>query len=457
MTRPRLARQIGALAVTGVDVVAGRSPKLSDVLGDDQPSPAAWPRDVDDVSPCRAGTVGTCGGRGGIPDGPIDDVRIASLFAVTTFSLTRSDEGMRMIEIRARYQDGIAIWLDGVEVARQALPHGSTVALATRPHGPEWETFYVPIGPGMLRLGANTLAIEVHPSGRRQAPLLTVDAIARKDVGIVRGPVISQLGETTATVAVDTDPGLDASIEWGTEALDHQIASPPGRHHVFPLSALPAHGSVQYRIHAGGMQSAIYHLHTAPAAGDTIRIGVYGDVRGGHATHKRLVDAMLGEALDLVAVTGDMVLHGSDEADWQRFFAITQDLRAQVPYLPAIGNHDLGWEGVTSTKRRAEDVFALPPPPANRPPDVYWYSYDLADIHLVFLDSNAYEKLEQETWLDADLAAARKRGVRAILAFTHEPPYSRGPHRGNVIAQTRYVPILTRYRVDLLLAGHDHL
>jgi 3',5'-cyclic AMP phosphodiesterase CpdA len=182
-----------------------------------------------------------------------------------------------------------------------------------------------------------------------------------------------------------------------------------------------------------------------------VRIGVYGDVRGGHDVHRRLVESMLGEALDIVTVTGDMVLRGSDEADWQRFFAITREMLAQLRYIPAIGNHDLGWS------RAAPDVFALPAGPAGRPDHTYWFSLDVADIHLVFLDSNAYDRLEQERWLDADLAAARSRKARAIIAFTHDGPYSRGSHRGNSVARDRYVPILAKYHVDLLFAGHDHL
>lgn len=78
-------------------------------------------------------------------------------------------------------------------------------------------------------------------------------------------------------------------------------------------------------------------------------------------------------------------------------------------------------------------------------------------MHLVFLDSNAYERREQETWLAKDLADARARKVRAILVFTHDGPYSRGYHRGNELARARYVPILVGAKVDLLLSRHDHM
>src|SRR5262249_29529527 len=122
-----------------------------------------------------------------------------------------------------------------------------------------------------------------------------VDVIGRRDLGIVRGPIVMETGATAATVALYTDPGLDASIEWGATTLDHTQTSPPGRAHVFELGNLPPKSQIAYRVHAGGVQTPIYHLHTAPAAGDVVRIGVYGYVRGGHATHKQLVDAMLGE------------------------------------------------------------------------------------------------------------------------------------------------------------------
>jgi hypothetical protein len=344
-----------------------------------------------------------------------------------------------MLELRVLYEDGLAVWLNGVEVARRHLPRTGPAAIAGRPHGPEWETVYIAVAPSLVQLGTNTLAVEVHPAQSHVAPAFEAELVARRDLGIVRGPILTRVGETTATIRVDTDPGADAVLEWGSGGvLDHRLASPPGKTHVFELAGLA--GTISYRVHAGAMPSPLTTFHVMPRAGDVIRIGVYGDVRGGHAIHRKLVENMLGEALDLVAVTGDMVLRGSDLGDWQRFYAITAPLFAQVRYLPAVGNHDLG----------ADDLFSLPASP-------YWYSTDVADVHLVFLDSNAYERVEQEAWLDADLAAARARKVRAIIAFTHDGPYSRGYHRGSELARTRYVPILTRHHVDLIVSGHDHL
>ena len=440
LSAPALAPQIGALAVSGLDVAAGRSEWAVTMLGDGK-APAAWPYDVDTATVSKGALAPT----------PAADMRIAALYAVTTFALTQDHQGFRVLEIRLRYQDGCAVWLNGTEVARRSLD-GGAMALAARPHGPEWETFYVPVAPGLLRLGDNVLAIEVHPSGRRAAPELAVDVVGRRELGLVRGPIITDIGATTATISIETDGNLDAALEWGTgTTLDHRVTTTPGRIHRFTLDNLPAHTKISYRVHAGASQSALLAFHTAPNPGELVRIGIYGDVRGGHDTHRKLVEQMLAEGLDLVTVTGDMVMRGSDDADWQKFFAVTRELLATLRYLPAIGNHDLGWS------QSDPDVFALPTGPAGRPDHTYWYSLDLADVHLTFLDSNAYEQKEQEAWLEADLAAARAKGVRAIIAMTHDGPYSRGIHRGNQIARERYVPLLAKYHVDLLVAGHDHL
>lgn len=440
ITAPRIPPRIGAVAISGLDAVAKRGPVI-DVLGEPQPLPAGWPYDVKSTATQ-------------IP-APAPGERIAAAFGIATFALTPAQQGLEVLELKVQYEDGVAVWLNGIEIVRQGLPRGSTTTLATRPHGPEWETFFVPVAPGLLRAD-NVLAIEVHSAGRGDAVRLRAVLAGRKERGIVRGPIVAGLDATTATIAVETDVGLDAAIEWGTkrDALAKTKRSPAGKRHRFELANLPANADVFYRVSAGVSRSQVYSFHTLPPPGAVLRIGVYGDVRGGHAVHRKIVEQMMREGLDLVAVTGDMVLRGADEADWQRFFAVTRELLASLPYLPAVGNHDLGWGGA---RHDASDIFALPPGPPGRPAGAYYYARDIGDVHLVFLDSNAYDRPEQELWLASDLAAARSREVRAIIAITHDGPYARGYHGGSAIARDRYVPILAKHRVDLVFSGHDHI
>jgi 3',5'-cyclic AMP phosphodiesterase CpdA len=73
------------------------------------------------------------------------------------------------------------------------------------------------------------------------------------------------------------------------------------------------------------------------------------------------------------------------------------------------------------------------------------------------LDSNRYDDARQLAWLDADLAAARRAGTRAIFAVTHHGPWARGPHGGDETAARDYAPILEKHEVAMIFSGHDHI
>jgi hypothetical protein len=211
---------------------------------------------------------------------------------------------------------------------------------------------------------------------------------------------------------------------------------------------------VRYRVIVGG-ESEEYSFRTPPAAGAPIRFAVYGDMREGHKVHGRILASILREQPDFVLVTGDLVERGTDDGDWQRFFSVAGALLARIPYYPVVGNHDLGQSG--EERRRLSEIFALWPGPADRPPGENWYSFDVADLHFIMLDSQAYERSEQLAWLRKDLAAARGKKPRAIFVVTHDGPYSRGPHGGNAFCAEHYVPLLLEAKVAFLFAGHDHI
>jgi acid phosphatase type 7 len=203
------------------------------------------------------------------------------------------------------------------------------------------------------------------------------------------------------------------------------------------------------------VRRAVQELHTAPPPGEPARFVVYGDVRSGHDTHADILGAIMAEAPDYIVSTGDLVLRGSDEADWQKFFTIASPLLARFPVYPAIGNHDMGKAGYA--ERRFEDIFELWPAPKARPVGAAWYSFDVGAVHWVMLDSNMYDDARQLDWLELDLQRARESGARAIFAAVHHGPWSRGPHGGSTIAVEKYVPLLEKYGTTMVFSGHDHL
>ena len=492
---PLRSEQLGAIAAGELDRVKARSagapvpeqPPLYGTVPADAPGPGWATRALAGASrghaPLGARELdGHCRCATQVGDERVE--RIAALYAQAVFRAGDEASRVRMLELRLHYSDGAVVYLNGREVARRKIGRDAApLQPVSRPTGPEWESFYIPAA-GLLRPGDNRLAVEVVPWAGERGPSLDLALVGRMGPRIVRGPLIMWRGATSATIAFDTDlpargevryaiapattpttvatgsaasgaaPGNGAS----SAALDHVMRSAGGTlavHHRVSLTGLPAGGAVRYRVLAGGDVSPLYTFHPQPQAGAPIRFAVYGDMRGGHQVHAQIVQSILDEAPDFALVTGDMVIRGVDEGAWQRFFDVIEPLASRVPYYPVEGNHDVGQTG--DEDRRMSELFPLPPAPPDRPPWGSWYSFDVADLHIVVLDSNTYDRPEQLSWLAADLAQARRAGARAIFAAVHDGPYSRGVHGGNPIARERYVPLLSRYRVAMLFAGHDHL
>jgi hypothetical protein len=476
VTGPLPASRLGPTALAALDSLDTAEVALPSLLGEPPagvpppgwpgrslagtPGAAAGPMPVDmreGKSPCACAT--DLARLPGLADLGVSR-RIAVLYATRSFTVDSERAEVRLLRLRVRYRDGLVAYVNGREVARRNLPPDARgLALAQLPHGPEWETFYIPVVPGLLMRGPNLLAVEVRPSGDRPAPALDLELAAATRARIVRGPMLQQVGPTSAAIVFETDLPAQAVVEHGPTPARGQVTPSAGgglaMRHIVTLRDLPLGQPVHYRVIAGSDVSGDLVLHPAPTPGAVLRFAVYGDVRGGHDVHARLVAAMLDEAPALVLATGDMVLRGTDEADWQRFFEVTAPLLAQVPYYPVAGNHDMGQAG--DERRRMNEIFLLWPAPPERPAWGHWYAFDVAGVHFVMLDSNAFEHPEQLAWLERDLRAARKRGVRAIFAAVHDGPYSRGTHRGNAYAAEHYVPLLARHHVTLLFSGHDHL
>ncbi|GAB3164337.1 hypothetical protein GCM10027291_05490 [Telluribacter humicola] len=103
-----------------------------------------------------------------------------------------------------------------------------------------------------------------------------------------------------------------------------------------------------------------------------------------------------------------------------------------------------------------------------------YYSYDYSNIHFISLDTYGLEKkgddeytrlaahTRQYKWLERDLKKAQANpAINWIIVYTHMPPYSGGSHDSNtsidlIPVRKNLVPLLDKYKVDLVLAGHSH-
>jgi 3',5'-cyclic AMP phosphodiesterase CpdA len=93
-------------------------------------------------------------------------------------------------------------------------------------------------------------------------------------------------------------------------------------------------------------------------------------------------------------------------------------------------------------------------------PNAGYYSFELGGWHFVALNSNCAvvggcgPGSAQETWLRADLAA---HPARCTLAFMHHPRFSSSYEQGKNTQLDAIWRALYASRVELVLAGHDHV
>jgi hypothetical protein len=171
----------------------------------------------------------------------------------------------------------------------------------------------------------------------------------------------------------------------------------------------------------------------------------FGDFGGGEAQHavaaaiERWVAA--GHRVDALVTTGDNVY---DDGDPQQFGDQLdkpyRELRRTRPLWVTLGNHDV--EGGHGPQQLG--YLGLPPLP---------YAKRLPGVELLFLDANQPDQ-RQGVWLDRQLRAP---GPEFRVVVFHQPAYSCGTEHGSTPAVIRrWVPILERHRVALVLNGHEH-
>ena len=216
------------------------------------------------------------------------------------------------------------------------------------------------------------------------------------------------------------------------------------------LNQLQPDASYCYELLADGVVLRRGSFKTAPPAdaGRPVRFAAFGDSGEGGSDQQAVYQQVLKFPFDLVLHTGDIAYDSGTRGQFERnFFDIYADMLERFPVFPASGNHEYETEDAAPFR----EAFALP---ENGGPGGIerWYSYDWGDVHFVALDTERVGP-EQAAWLDADLAANRRRWT---IVYLHRPPFSSGDHNGDLNVQQWFVPLFVKHGVPLVLAGHDH-
>jgi hypothetical protein len=297
-------------------------------------------------------------------------------------------------------------------------------------------------------------------------------------VVVTRGPYLQRSTPVEITVRWRTDVATDSVVPYGPSpgSLDSQGSDPTlSTEHEVVLSGLAPATPYFYSVGSSNEtlagDDADHRFRTAPVAGTRtpLRIWVIGDSGTANVDAAAVRDAYLAspgaDATDLWLMLGDNAYASGTDLEYQAaVFDMYPSLLRTTPLWATFGNHDDVSADSSTQTGPYYDVFTLPrlgeAGGAASGTEAY-YSFDVANVHFVCLDSSGSPRTPGSamlTWLENDLISTTQDWV---IAFWHHPPYSKGSHdsdtEGRLIQMRENVlPILEYFGVDLTLTGHSH-
>ncbi len=308
-------------------------------------------------------------------------------------------------------------------------------------------------------LGAVTTGDTSQP-GERGSPLVALDAACGSEGAMLeplarlpRTPYLQQVTTSSAMIGwVSTSPaGEVVEVTTPDGAVVETAAATGEQQRWTHVEGLTPDTIYCYRVMEGDTPlTERIGFRTAPPADTTrpIRVLAFGDSGGGGADQYALLDQMQTVPFELMIHTGDLAYDSGSLAQIEStVFGVYGELFRHIPFYPAPGNHD--YETLQGAPFR--DVFALPDNGEGTGTEE-WYSYDWGPVHFAALDTERPYG-PQAAWLDRDLA---KTTLPWKIVYLHRPPYSSGEHGSDTALRSALAPVLTKYGVQLVLAGHDH-
>jgi len=152
-------------------------------------------------------------------------------------------------------------------------------------------------------------------------------------------------------------------------------------------------------------------------------------------------------------IAGDLSYADGRQPIWDTYLEQLELLAARVPVMVCFGNHEnerIGDQRIGYIA--AETRFAMP----NKG---HYYAFTISNARFVAFNSNERASEPQHQWLERTLHAARRDpALRWLIVFAHHPLYGSTQRRGNNESMIRrFQPLFDRYRVDLVIHGHDHV
>lgn len=232
-------------------------------------------------------------------------------------------------------------------------------------------------------------------------------------------------------------------------------------HSIIIKNLLPS-TKYMYRVGQGENWSEWFHIKTAGIRGDKISFIYMGDVQVGmKSLWARVVRQAYAKMPDANAImyAGDIVNRGDNDNEWGELFYGGSFIHSMIPGIPSPGNHEYSKTKDGNLSAFWRPQFNLPENgPATEKLKETVYFTDIQGMRFISLNSNEAEEVpedltSQKLWLDSVLKNNPNKWTCIIF---HHPVYSVSKSRDNPWLRDNFKPLFDKYKVDLILQGHDH-
>lgn len=227
-------------------------------------------------------------------------------------------------------------------------------------------------------------------------------------------------------------------------------------YHSVEFTGLAPASRYVYRVGDGENWSEWAHFNTASARPEPFSFAYVGDAQNEiFSMWSRVIRSAYSDApkLKFIIHAGDLITTPDRDEQWGEWHRAAGWINQSVPSVPVPGNHEYGQQstGQRALNRNWRPQFTLPGNGvAGLEETNYWFDYQ--GVRVVALNSNLRQQ-EQAEWLDRLLADNPNQWT---VVTQHHPIFSTARGRDNKDLRELWKPVFDKYRVDLVLTGHDH-
>ena len=325
---------------------------------------------------------------------------------------------------------------------------------------------------------SSSQAIDVFDGSDGRQPVKVADAEAYKPSSLPDRIILTWTGDPSRTqavtwrtnttvakglaeIAVATDNAGFAKtarqLAAKTTLLESDLSK--AHYHTVEFNALSPRTKYAYRVGDGVNWSEWFHFTTASNRAEPFTFIYFGDAQNDiKPMWSRVIREAFSDApkASFLLHAGDLINTPNSDAEWGEWNQAGGWINAMIPSIVTPGNHEYELVGLLKSQvlsKYWKPQFALP---ENGPPDLFETTYftDFQGTRIISLNSNA-KILEQAPWLEQALSS-RDDSIRWTIVTFHHPIYSSAKLRDNKFIRDSWQPLFDKYKVDLVLQGHDH-